>query len=331
MEWAPNITRVDAEAAPEAMANHDAFAELRALYDECDDLEWHQQNVISRQREERAKLVDEYVAQIDAAEEAWLDLLKRSKLEPDDDGEYHGYQHPALDYDAARYMVQDEPGITAVIAGDDGALLVLRLSEFDFATHVEEIKYGPGSTSRKYTDEDVARHMLLGECAPPSAEVRIRNKTRHKTDAVIVWYTMGDVYNIAKCIEKVSTTSVEGHVYFTLEDRPDLDPFFQRPWVFMPEGIELYNCIPQEDSTAITKGGAKIERPVLTKAEAVQELCGALHLHTLFEGSRSKVLEPRLWGNGFGGSACVGGCDLSIAKAACHYRNWIDGNISWPS
>ena len=25
MEWAPEITRVDAEAAPEAMANHDAF------------------------------------------------------------------------------------------------------------------------------------------------------------------------------------------------------------------------------------------------------------------------------------------------------------------
>lgn len=244
---------------------------------------------MSRQREERAKLVDEYVAQIDAAEEAWLDLLKRSKLEPDEDGEFHPYGHRTR-YDAARYMVQDEPGITAVIAGDDGALLVLRLSEFDFATHVEEIKYGKGSTGREYTDKDVARNMVLGECAPPSAEVRIRNKTRHKTDAVIVWYAMGDVYNIAKCIEKVSTTTgLQGNMYFTFEDRPDLAPFFQRPWVFMPEGIELYNCIPQEDSTVITRGCAKVRRPVLTKAEAVEELCRALHLHTLFEGSRSKV------------------------------------------
>ena len=327
MEVATELTRVDAAAAPEAIANHDAFARLRALYEEADGLKSQQEFVLTCQLEERAKLVDEYVAQIDAAEASWRDLLKRSKLEPDDDGEYHTYGH-RTPYDAARYMVQDEPGSTAVIAGEDGALLVLRLSEFDFATHVEEIKYKSGDTSRKYTDEDVAHNMLLKKyekwgCSElNSRALRIRNKTRHKTDAVIVWYTMGDVYNIAKCIEKVS---------FHEDDRPDLAPFFERPWVFMPEGIELYNCIPQEDHTVITRGGAKVKLPVLTTAEASEELCGALHLHTLFEGSRGKVLEPRLWGNGFGGSACVGGCDLSIARAACHYRNWIDGSISWAS
>ena len=264
------------------ITNHDAFAQLRALSDEANDLDCQQRNVMSRQREERAKLVSEYVAQIRAARAA-----------AGGGGNECGY------WDAEDMVSRsdhcDSCGDFAVIAGRNGALLVLRLSRFAFATHAHERSY-----SRKYTDDAVVRGMFGLPKAEHDGDTvfsGVQNKTRHRVDAVIVEFAIGPVRDVVTSIASID-----------LHERPDLSPFFRRPWLFDPEGV----LVATDDE------GSEKDK---------SELCKALHLHTICRAGRVEVSKPYLWGNGFGGSARICGAshegNLNIKVAAQRYLNTV--------
>ena len=265
--------------------NHDPFAQLRALSDEANDLECRQRNVMIRQREERRKLVDEYVAQIRAA---------RSLVGVGGNNDC-GYWDAEDMVSRSDYC--DSGGDFAVLAGQNGALLVLRLSRFALATHAHECGY-----NRTYTADAVVRSMFG---LPPQGDTVfvVGNKTRHRVDAVIVEFAIGPVRDIVASIANVD-----------LHERPDLSPFFGRPWLFDPPGVLVG---PDYDE------GSEKE---------LNELCKALHLHTTYRAGRVEPSKPYLWGNGFGGSSRVCGPahegDLNIKVAAQQYLNTALANTA---